>query len=844
MRVMTFVGQLQQDARYAVRVAARQPGTSLIIVLSLALGIGANTLVFSLVNGILLRAFPYPEPERLVMFWFTPPDRPEVRAGLANAGACMDLRLESTFYEHAGCYIGVEGNVADPADAQAAGPEWLTGEMLSYRSAMAVGTRPMMGRWFTQDEDNADADRVMLISFDLWQRRFGGAPDVLGKRLRVADFGGNVDPSTIIGVMPANFSFANPRSDYFIPLRPTNRLRNSPARNRWVVARLKPGITLEQAQEGANQFAANLERDSPRNKGWGIKVEPVSESQVGFLRAPFQMLQGAAALVLLIGCANVGGLLLAQGITRQRELVVRAAIGSGRWRIVRQLLTESVALSLLGALVSIIVIAFGINALLQWLPAWIPRLNEVAIDDRVLLFTTVTSVLTSIVFGMLPALSASRLDLAAAFKASSRTGTASPGRLRLRSAFVVLQVSTALVLLTGAGLLINSLMRLSNADIGFDPRNLTTFQMSFTGREFFGATGRTTPSGSTEMQLSPRINTVSTELRDRIAALPGVEGVAISNARPLAGGRLYTFAIAGRQPATSESDALRAAWHPIGADYFKVLQAPIVRGREFGDLDTASGAPVALVNETMARRYWPDEDPIGQMITVEFFNDRPRQIVGIVPDIRPSIRNREPEPRMYVPYAQLPQLQAGVTAFGLETVTFVVRSAAQVEDWLPQAQTAAVEIDPAHAVTSVQLVEDFAAQQTQGFRQYVILLGVFSAIALIMAVVGVYGVMSHSVTQRTSEIGIRVAFGATARNILAIVLSQGLTVIGLGLVVGLAASLAATRIISSSLYGITATDPATFAVVVLTLFVIACVACYVPARRALKVDPVVAMQHD
>ena len=844
MRVMTVIGQLQQDARYAVRVAARQPGTSLIIVLSLALGIGANTLVFSLVNGILLRAFPYPEPERLVMFWFTPPDRPEVRAGLANAGACMDLRLESTVYEHAGCYIGVEGNVADPADAQAAGPEWLTGEMLSYRSAMAVGTRPMMGRWFTQDEDNADADRVMLISFDLWQRRFGGSPDVLGKRLRVADFGGNVDPSTIIGVMPANFSFANPRSDYFVPLRPTNRLRNSPARNRWVVARLKPGITLEQAQEGANQFAANLERDSPRNKGWGIKVEPVSESQVGFLRAPFQMLQGAAALVLLIACANVGGLLLAQGITRQRELVVRAAIGSGRWRIVRQLLTESVALSLLGALVSIIVIAFGINALLQWLPAWIPRLNEVAIDDRVLLFTTVTSVLTSIVFGMLPALSASRLDLAAAFKASSRTGTASPGRLRLRSAFVVLQVSTALVLLTGAGLLVNSLMRLSNADIGFDPRNLTTFQMSFTGREFFGATGRTTPSGSTEMQLSPRINTVSTELRDRIAALPGVEGVAISNARPLAGGRLYAFAIAGRQPATSERDALRAAWHPIGADYFKVLQAPIVRGREFGDLDTASGAPVALVNETMARRYWPDEDPIGQTITVEFFNDRPRQIVGIVPDIRPSIRNREPEPRMYVPYAQLPQLQAGVTAFGLETVTFVVRSAAQVEDWLPQAQAAAVEIDPAHAVTSVQLVEDFAAQQTQGFRQYVILLGVFSAIALIMAVVGVYGVMSHSVTQRTSEIGIRVAFGATARNILAIVLSQGLTVIGLGLVVGVAASLAATRIISSSLYGITATDPATFTVVVLTLFVIACVACYVPARRALKVDPVVAMQHD
>ena len=844
MRVMTVGGQLLQDARYAVRVAARQPGTTFIIVLSLALGIGVNTLVFSLVNGILLRAFPYPEPERLVMFWFTPPERPDVRAGLANAGACMDLRLESNFYEHAGCYIGVEGNVADPADAQATGPEWLVGEMLSYRSAMAVGAQPIMGRWFTEDEDNADADRVILISYDLWQRRFGGDPDVLGKRLSVADFGGNVDPSTIIGVMPPNFSFANPRSDYFVPLRPTNRLRNSPARNRWVVARLKPGVTLEQAQEGANQFASNLERDSPRNKGWGIKVEPVTESQVGFLRAPFQMLQGAAALVLLIACANVGGLLLAQGITRQRELAVRAAIGSGRWRIVRQLLTESVALSLLGALVSIIVISAGMNALLTWLPAWIPRLNEVAIDDRVLLFTTVVSVLTSIVFGMLPALSASRLDLAMAFKASNRAATASPGRLRLRSAFVVLQVSSALVLLTGAGLLINSLMRLSNADIGFDPRDLTTFQMSFTGREFFGATGQTTPSGSTEMQLSPRINTIATQLRDRIAALPGVDGAAITNARPLAQGRLYAFAIAGRQPATSERDTLRAAWHPIGTDYFKVLQVPVVRGREFSELDSASGAPVALVNETMARRYWADEDPIGQTITVDFYNDQPRQIVGIVPDIRPSIRNRDPEPRMYVPYAQLPQFQAGVTAFGLETVTFVVRSSAQVGDWLPGAQTAAIELDPAHAVTGVQLVEDFAAQQTQGFRQYVILLGVFSAIALVIAVVGVYGVMSHSVTQRTSEIGIRVAFGATARNVLAIVLGQGLMVIGLGMVVGLAASLGATRIISSSLYGVTATDPATFGVVLLTLFVVACLACYVPARRALKVDPVVAMRHD
>jgi putative ABC transport system permease protein len=827
-------------------VLGRQPGNSIIIVLSLALGIGANTMVFSLVNGILLRAFPYPEPDRLVMLWFTPPERPEIRSGLANAGACMDLRdRESTFYEHAGCYIAVAGNVVDPAESETTGPEWLNGEMLSHRSAMAIGAKPLMGRWFTAEEDNADASRVMLISYDLWQRRFAGAPDILGKRLSVADFGGNVDPSTIIGVMPPNFSFAQPRSDYFVPLRPTNRLRGSPARNRWVVARLKPGITLEQAREGANLLAAQFERDSPRNKGWGIQVEPVTESQIGFLRAPFQMLQGTAALVLLIACANVGGILLAQGITRQRELAIRSAIGSGRWRIVRQLLTESAALSVLGAVVSIVAIGLGMSALLQWLPTWIPRLNEVAIDGRVLAFTTVVSVLTAMVFGILPALTASRLDLAAAFKTSHRGLTASAGRLRMRSAFVVLQISAALVLLTGAGLLLNSLMRLHDANVGFDPSNVTTFQMSFTGREFFGATGQTTPSGSTQMRLSPRINVIATDLRDRIAALPAVDGVSLVGAvRPISFSREYQFTIAGRQPATSERDAMRANWYPIGANYFAVLQAPIVRGREFSDLDSPSSTPVALINETAARRYWPNDNPIGQTITIDFYNDQPRQIVGIVPDIRPDIYNRDSQPQMYVPYAQLPTLQAGVDAFGLERVTFVVRSRAQIQDWLPATQAAATKLDPVHAVTGVQVLADFAVQQTQGFRQYVILLGVFAAIALVIAVVGVYGVMSHSVTQRTSEIGIRVAFGARARNILGSILGRGLVVIGIGMAVGLALSVGATRIISGYLYGVTPTDPVTFGVALLMLFVVACLACFVPARRALKVDPLVAMQHD
>ena len=844
MRPMTFLGGLLHDIRYATRVVARQPGTALIIVISLALGIGANTLIFSLVNGILLRALPYPEPSRLVQLFPTPPNRPNQRSRF-NAAICMDLPSKDSFFTAAGCYIGVSGNVADPEDALTTGPEWLDGEMLTFHAVQAIGVKPIMGRWFTQAEDHGDAEKVMLISYELWQRRFNGTPDILGKRLRVADFGGNDSPSTIIGVTPPGFTFANSTSEYFVPLRATGRGRNSPARNREIVARLKEGVTLQQAQAQADQLAREFGEQSPQNKGWGIVVMPLDQSMVGGnLRAAFQILQGTAALVLLIACANVGGLLLAQGMMRQRELAVRAAIGSGRGRLIQQLLTESLVLASIGALVCLIIVRLGMSALLKWLPPGLPRLNEVSLSPTVLVFTAVVSMLTAIVFGVLPALQSSRLDLATAFKSGNRSATSSKGKMRLRGAFVVLQISMALVLLTGSGLLINSLIRLTAVDTGLDPSDLTTFQMAFTGRGFLGATGNVTPIGSLEFELSPRINTVVTQIRDRIAALAGVEGVTTMRlSTPLGGSGGFPFTIAGRVP-PSERDMPIARWLPIGADYFKVLHVPVVRGREFTDVDTLSTTPVALVSETMARQYWPNEDPIGQTISVQFYNDKPRQIVGIVPDIRPSIRNRDPQPQMYVPHTQLPTIQAGITAFGLEGVSFVVRSRARLDDWLPGARAAAKEIDPAHAVNNVRLLSEFAAQQTQGFRQYVILLGVFSGIALLLAVVGVYGVMSHSVTQRTNEIGIRVAFGATARNVLGSVLGRGLIVIGTGMVIGLVASLSMTRIIEQSLFGVTSTDPATYAIVLLTLFVVACLACYVPARRALNVDPLEAMRQD
>lgn len=843
-RARTTIAQILQDVRYAVRGVRKQPGTTAIIVVSLALGIGANTMVFSLVNAILLRSLPYPEPDRLVQVWFTPPGQPGNDA-VANATICLDMpKKKDFFFKEAGCYLPVAGNIADPADAQTTGPEWLNGEMLTWDLVQAVGVKPMLGRWFTREEDHGDAEKVMLISYELWQRRFNGAADILSRRLRVTDFGGNDSPAAIIGVMPPGYLFANPSQapDYVVPLRASERGRNSPVRNRLVVARLKDGMSLEQAQEHANRLAIVLGEESPRNKGWGMRIEPIIESRVGGIRSAFQILQGTAALVLLIACANVGGLLLAQGIQRQRELAVRAAIGSGRGRILRQLLTESMVLAALGAIVCIAIVSWGMGPLVKWLPAGLPRLQEVSVDTTVLLFTAGVAILTSLVFGLLPALQASRLDLASAFNSGSRSATSSRSKLRMRSAFVVVQVATALVLLTGAGLLINSLVRLLSTDPGFNTSHLTTFQMSFTGREFFGATGRVTPLGSLEFQFSPRINTITNELRDRIAALPGVDSVTtMRNTSPMDGGRGVAFTIAGRAP-VNEDNRPRASWVPIGADYFTVLGLRVRQGREFTDRDNLSSPPVALISAAMARTYFDDQDPVGQTISIDFYNDQPRQIVGIVPDIVPDIRDRTPQPQIYVPHTQLPLIQAGITAFGLETVNFVVRSNARIEDWLPQATAAAKELDPAHAISGVQLVEDFAAQQTQGFRQYVILLGVFSSIALLLAVIGVYGVMSHSVTARTNEIGIRVAFGATWRNVLTSVVGRGMALIGLGVLLGLTASIGMTKLIASALFGVTPTDPVTYGIVLGVFFIVACLACLVPARRALQVDPLVAMR--
>jgi predicted permease len=484
------------------------------------------------------------------------------------------------------------------------------------------------------------------------------------------------------------------------------------------------------------------------------------------------------------------------------------------------------------------------------LTAWLPisldnSSGSVSLNVRVLAFTLAVSVVTSLLFGILPALQASRPDLTTAFKDAGRGVTAAPTRLFLRNGFVVLQISLAVVLLTGAGLLINSLLRLNRVETGFNVSGLTAFQMNFTGQRFFHQTGNVTPSGSLEFELPPRIDAVATDIRGRLRALTDVDGVTfIASGLPLGGARRYNFSMGSGSPASSEREDLSAEWIPIGPDYFRVLGAPVIRGREFTESDRRGALPVALVSQTMAQKYWPDGDPIGKTISVQFFNDVPREIVGVVGDIRQNIRDPLMPPQIYVPYSQLPTIQEGRTAFGLENVNFIVRSRAPLGDWLEGATRATTAADPLHAMSNVMSLRQFVERQNTGFRQYVVLLAVFSGIALVLAVIGIYGVMTHSVAQRTGEIGIRVAFGAQARDVLALVLRHAFAVIGTGVVIGVAVSLGATRLIASFLWGVKPSDPQTYAAVLLTITVVALFACLVPAYRAVKVDPLTAIRRE
>jgi putative ABC transport system permease protein len=827
----SWLEDLVADLKHAARSFRRSSAFSLTAIVCLALGIGANALIFSLVNAILLKSLPFPDADRLVMLRFSPPQQPDQKLGM-NAGSYFFIREHNKSFERMGAVrltpfsIAVEGSESR---------EWLMGGWITPGLAETMGVNPMIGRWFSQE----DTSRTIVISHGLWQRAFGGSPDVLGKKLQIDTL-----LATVVGVMPPGYQTLNPDIDLWAfqsdqnlanALRSPNRVFN-------IFARLKPGVTVAQAQSDLDRIAGPLGEELEMNRGWALSADTLRDAYVGHLRTPLLVFQGAVVMLLVIACANVGGLMLAQAAARQKELALRSALGSSRRRAIRQLLTESVLLSLMGGLFGVGLGWVGLRIATSLVPTVVPPSGLVNLDLAVIGFTFGLSILTGLVFGVLPAIQASRPDVMDVLRESTRITTLSGGRQRLRGAFVVTQVALSLVLLIGAGLLTHSLMRLNLVHSGFDPQGLATFQVPFS-RSLYRNAGGNTPTGGLLVEMTPRLNVLIQQIHERLASLPGVESVAVAMTPPLGGvPRRINFARPGQPLSASEQEAWNGEWYPIGAGYFRTLKIPIVRGREFETADSETSRPVVIINNALAQRFFGGEDPIGKQIQSSHLFDPPREIVGVVGDVRQDRYQLAPSPQMYLPRSQLPAKMDMTVSFEVLVATFIIRTNSSLGVLAPTFRQVVAEVDRNHAVTNVLTIEQYAAAQLQDLRHYAMLLGIFGGISVLLSFVGLFGVMANNVNQRRNEIGIRVALGATSSTILSLVAKQGLVLIGIGMTFGLIASLALTRAIARFLWGVTATDPLTFFIVMAALAIVALIACYLPARRALRIDPMVALR--
>jgi putative ABC transport system permease protein len=830
---------LWQDVLYGLRVLANKPGFTAIAVLSLGLGIGANTAIFSLVNTILLGSLSFREPGRLVMIETTPPGHPEQTNG-AMVPDYIAWQGRSRSFEKLGA---ISGDGRDLGTSESGAPaERIEGEGFSPAMFQLLGVRPTLGRTFTDEEDQIDTPApVILISHRLWKRRFASDPNIINKTVRA-----DRATVTIIGVMPPDFRFWSDDADFWAPLRISRFQLEGSGPYLRVVGRLKPGVSILRAQAEMENIANQLARDFPtRNKGRGVRVEPIRDALFGWMRQPLWMLQGVVAFVLLIACANVAGLLLVRASSRQTEVAVRAALGASRSRIVRQLLTESMLLSFFGGALGALLAWVSLQMLIAISPPWFPRLHEISVDARVLAFTAALSVATGFAFGVIPALQMSKSNLAESLKESVRGSSTGLARQRFRGALTAGQIALALVLLVGAGLMINSFLRLEGADLGCDPTGLVTFTYILSGDDYVK------PIGSYHnyplVDVSPVPALTFDRLYQRILAVPGVRSAAGSVWLPLTGGENMTFIIEGRPKPVSdtEKNALSAMFFPVTANLFSTLKAPLLRGRDFTARDTASAPWVTIINQTMARTFWPNENPMGKHVTLALVpEERPREIIGVVRDIKADRYETKPQPAMYVPHAQMPLRYRGPYQWTRVLMSFVVRPAGDLKSVIPSLRRVVTEIDPNRPLGDFRSMEQVLGEQVQESRYYTLLLGIFAGVATALAMVGIYGVMAYSVAQRTREIGIRMALGAGRGDVLKLVLRHSLLLIGLGLVVGLGGSLALTRFIASQLWGISATDPATFVIVSLLLVLVALMATFIPARRASRVDPMVALRYE
>jgi len=821
------------DGSYALRAFRRRPTFALAAIACLALGIGANALIFSLVNAAFLRPLPYPDADRIAMVRFTPPKQPDEKLG-TNSGGYFFIREHNRVFERMGVLriTGITAAVGDSDDAQR---EWLQVGWASPGLTDVFGVQPVIGRWFRPD----DLELGVVITHGLWQRLFGGRPDVLGQEMRF-----DTRRGVVIGVTPPGYRTLTPDVDLWIqqPDEDLARALRSPNRPFNMFARLRPGATLEEAQADLRTLEGPLGKDLPMHQGWGLTIDSLREVYVGYLRQPVLVLQGAVFILLLIACANVGGLLLSQAVARQKELGVRVALGSSRNRILRQLLTENVLLSCAAGVFGIVLAWIGLRTFVNTGLSAYRDLQHVTLDWTVIGFAIVVSLATALVFGILPALQLSRLDVVEVVRDAGRGATAGPTRSRLRGAFVVAQVALALVLLVATGLLTRSLLRLNAVDTGINPERLLALQIPMP-RALYRNTLANTSAGGLLVEFDSRFSNLTERLRERFASVPGVQSVAATTPPPLGGTpRRVLFRKDSWLALADEREPWSAEWYPVSADYFETMQIPVRQGRTVTRQDAQSTPPVAMINTSMAARYWPNENPIGRLLQTDVLDDPPREIVGVVGDVRQDRYQLAPVPQVYVPRTQLPHRMDMQMSLEVLVTTFVVRAAGDPLPLAPVLRAAVRDIDATLSVSSARTVKDYAADQLQELSQYAAVLGVFGAMSVTLAVIGILGVMAQAVGQRANEIAVRMALGAQPLNVLGLVLRQGLMLIAVGIGVGLVASVMLTPVIRSLLWGVTITDPLTLALVVLALAAVAVVACYLPARRALKVAPIAALR--
>jgi len=803
---------LIQDIRYGIRTLIKKPAFTAVVVAALALGIGANTAIFSIVNSILLRPLPYKDPDRLAMIWMDN-KRMNVDQDIHSFANYLDYRDQNQVFESMAAYSGVSLNLVGSGE-----PERIIGSSATASLFEVLGVDPQRGRVFTVDEEQIGKNRVAVLSHGLWQRRFGGDPNIVGQEILVSDIS-----RTVIGVMPPSFKFPHKDAEIWVPMA----LNDDQKRSRgsfgyYAIGRLKPGVSIQQAQAEMGTIASNLANQYPNIlEGYGVNLVPLHQQVTGKVRPALLVLLGTVAFVLLIACANVANLLLARAAGREREIAIRTALGANRVRLIRQLLTESALIGLAGGAVGLLIAKWGLSVLIALSPEDIPRLDQIGIDGRVLGFTLLVSLLTGLVFGLVPALQASKPDLNESLKESGRSATSGVERRRVRSALVVVEVALSLVLLIGAGLMIKSFSELQKVDLGFNPDRLLSMNIQLSRTKYAG----------------PLSTQFFRQLIERVEAMPGVESAGATTAIFIdALPNSTNFTVEGKPPVPT-AEQIETPVDSVTPSYFRTMGIALLNGREFSEQDGLETTPVAIINDTFAKRFWPGEDPIGKRFK---FGDTGSNapwmtIVGVVGDMRRTGLDVAVRCETFLPYTQRRFIGFLSLVVRAKSNPAAVATAVRDEVWA---------IDPGQPVSHIRTMDQLLDGMMAQRRLNMVLFALFGGVALILAAVGIYGVISYSVTQRTHEIGIRMALGAGRADVLKLIIRNGMTLVLIGIAKGLIAAFALTRLMTTLLFGVSPTDLSTFAAISGILSAVALAACTVPALRAIKVDPMIALRYE